>query len=483
MRLPATRLLTPFALLILLPIAGVPAAEPSVGRHIYVNPDTGNDRFTGLVQTVTGSDGPVKTIHHGVRRAKPGDTVHLAVRKEPYRESVVFHNAHGEPGKPIVFDGHGATIEGSEPLNVADWEEVSPGLYRNDHLLPARQLGTDGAVIQRWFFRIDGKMNFMGRTSKGRRVPLKAVADLQPGEWTFEQEPHAFFIKVDAGKQLSDYRIEAPLRSAGVQVSGDCSQLLIRNMTATHVYNDGYNIHGKCREVRFENIAAIECGDDGMSAHDDCQITVDGFTTLSNSTGLCDVNDSVSNYNRVYAEGNIGFDIFFLGTNRHSMKNSVIRCTAQQSVVVQGDQIKQDQHCTTQFENVLIERAGETTPVRFANRAVVVAERVTLLGMDVRVDEAVVTLKSVLAGGQPAPLLTISEKAKWTAANNDYHWREIAFQGKKFLPGQWADYQTASGQDQSSRWSSASASSAPRSSQIGADVSQLPPRPTMLNAK
>ncbi|MBS0211240.1 MAG: hypothetical protein JSS27_20030 [Planctomycetes bacterium] len=432
-------------------VANARADEPAAGRDIYVNHVSGDDRNTGLAAETNGKEGPVKTIHHGVRRAKPGDTVHLIVHPTiPYRESVVFHNAHGEPGRPITFDGHGATIEGSDPITVADWQEVSPGLYRNDHLLSERLLGKDGAVIQRWFFRIDGKMNFMGRTSKGKRAPLKAPAELQPGEWTFEQDAHAFYIKTSPGKKLADYRIEAPLRSTSVQMSGDCSHLLIRNLTATHVYNDGYNIHGKCRDVRFENIAAIECGDDGMSAHDDCQIAVDGFVTLSNSTGLCDVGDSVSHYNRVYADSNIGFDVFFLGSNEHSMKNSAIRCCAQQSLVVQGEP-NSDKQCTVRLDNVLVDACGKSSPVRFGARSVVEADHVSIRRLDVKADGTAFTLKnSEFISGLSAATLTIGDKTKWAAENNVYDLEKLIFAGKTYAWTQFAEYQAASQQDRAS---------------------------------
>ena len=124
-----------------------------------------------------GKDAP--TIHHAIKAAQPGDKIHL--EPKVYRDYAGFYGKRGEPGKPITLDGHGATLEGSDPLDATTWSEVSPGLFKNDNLLP--QLSD--AVIGRWFFLMNGKMNLLGRTSKGRSDPWKKPAELQPGEWTF----------------------------------------------------------------------------------------------------------------------------------------------------------------------------------------------------------------------------------------------------------------------------------------------------------
>ncbi|MBL8828331.1 MAG: hypothetical protein JNM18_15225, partial [Planctomycetaceae bacterium] len=180
---------------------------------------------------------------------------------------IVFHNRHGEVGRPITVDGHDATIEGCEPLAIAEWEPVAPGRFRKTKLLRM-----DDAVLGRYFMRFAGKMQHMGRTSKGPSAVLKTPDQLAPGEWTYVPAEDAFYVQIVQGQTLAEADIHTPLRSSGVAISGDCAQLTIRNLRCTHVYNDGFNIHSKTRDVRFENVAAIECGDDGVSAHDDCRI-------------------------------------------------------------------------------------------------------------------------------------------------------------------------------------------------------------------
>ena len=302
----------------------------------------------------------VPTIHAAIKMAVAGDTIHL--EPKVYRDYAGFYLKKGEPGKPITLDGHGATLEGSDPIDPARWREVSPGLFANDDLLP----GLSDAAIGRWFFLFDGKMQLMGRTSKGRSAALKKPEELQAGEWTFVKDPSrekppskaifgTFFIKLAAGQSLAEAKVFAPMRSAGVQFGGDNAHLVIKNLTATHPYNDGFNIHGDCRDVVFENIRAIECGDDGISAHESAQYRVDGFVSIGNSTGICDTVAAKTSYNRVFIAGCLGYDLFFLDDGRYKLSNAIVLSSAQNPFVLTG---RDDKHAVLEINNVLIRRMG-----------------------------------------------------------------------------------------------------------------------------
>jgi hypothetical protein len=323
-----------------------------------------------------GTDAP--TIDAAIKAAQPGDTIHL--QPGVYREYAGFYSKKGEPGRPITLDGHGATLEGSDPLDPSAWTEVSPGLFKNDNLLRL-----DDGVIGRWFFVWNGKMNHMGRTSKGRSAPLKPVDQLQPGEWTFvedasRKEPPSrqtfgsFYLKLPPGQKLADANIRAPVRSAGVQMGGDNAHLVIRNLTATHPYNDGFNIHGDCRDVVFENIRAIECGDDGISAHETAQYRVDGFVSIGNSTGITDTVAAETSYNRVFMADNLGFDLFFLDRGRYSIANAIILSSAQNPFTTTG---RADGDCRLSLENVCLRRLVEPYEGTIAERSTVSAKRCT----------------------------------------------------------------------------------------------------------
>lgn len=325
-----------------------------------------------------GKDAP--TIHHAIKMAVAGDTIHL--EPKVYRDYAGFYLKKGEPGKPITLDGHGATLEGSDPIDPVKWREVSPGLFAHDDLLP----GLSDAAIGRWFFLFDGKMQLMGRTSKGRSAALKKPEELQTGEWTFVKDPSrekppskaifgTFYLKLAAGQSLAEAKVFAPMRSAGVQFGGDNAHLVIKNLTATHPYNDGFNIHGDCRDVVFENIRAIECGDDGISAHESAQYRVDGFVSIGNSTGICDTGTAQTSYHRVFIADCHAFDLYFLDDGRYKITNALILSKAQNPFTVTG---REDKHCELEIDQMLFRRLVEPKTGLIAKTAVVRAKRLTM---------------------------------------------------------------------------------------------------------
>jgi hypothetical protein len=383
------------------------------GTDYFVDPTAGDDHANGLAAKVDGANGPIKTIARGLKFAQPGDTVHLA--PAVYRETAVFNNRSGEEGKPITLDGHDATLEGSDPLNPDDWPEISPGLFRNDHLLRL-----DDAVIQRWFFLWDGKMNHMGRSSKGLRPDFKKPEDLQPGEWTFVKDDSrkqpdsaqifgAFYVKLPPGQKLAEAHIAAPMRSAGVQMSGINKWLVMRNLIATHVYNDAYNIHGSSRDCVFENIRALECGDDGISAHDDCQFRVHGLVSIGNSTGIADTGDSLTEYDHVFIRDCLGIDLLFVGTNHHAIHNGVVLSSAHTALSLSGT-VGVEQVCSLTLDNVFIRRETAPTEARIGKGGALDAQHVTMLGCHLVVADGAVTLHDAVFG------LAADQSGVWPAA-------------------------------------------------------------------
>ncbi|HEY6169500.1 MAG TPA: hypothetical protein VI454_15775 [Verrucomicrobiae bacterium] len=428
---------------------------PVFARDLYVDPVSGDDRADGLAERVSGTSGPLKAISQAIKRADPGDTIHL--QPVVYRDYAGFHGKRGEPGRPITLDGHGATLEGSEPLDPAQWRETAPGLFSCTNLLR-----NDDAIMGRWFFLWDGKMNHMGRTSKGPSAPLKKAAELQPGEWTFVIEPSrtnppsraffgAFHVKLPRGQKLADANIRAPLRSAGVQFSGTNAHLVIRNLTATHVYNDGFNIHGHCEDVRFENVAAIECGDDGISAHETAQYHVDGFTSIGNSTGICDTGDSLTSYNNVFIRDCLGHDLYFLDTGCYSVSNAIVLSSASRTLVVTGRE-QTNRPCSLTLDNVFIRRETGSNEVRVTRNSVLSARHVTFFNLNFQATGGEVHLENCVVGGQTPPDLILWKDAKWTARTNLYDLHQIRRDQTFYTAQTFAEFQRITGQDVGSRW-------------------------------
>lgn len=442
-----------------------------LSRDIHVDPDAGDDALIA---------GPVKTISRAIRIAKPGDTIHL--KPMVYRDYAGFYGVRGEPGKPITLDGHGATLEGSDPLDPAQWYEVKPGLFRGK-IRPTM----DHGMLGRWFFLWNGKMNHMGRTSKGPSAPFKKIEDLQPYEWTFVEEASEpqtnrmkivgdFYLKLPPGQKLADANIFVPIRSAGVQFSGSKANhnahLVIRNLTATHPYNDGFNIHGHCEDVLFENIRAIECGDDGISAHETAEYRVDGFVSIGNSTGICDTGASITSYNRVFIRDCLAFDLYFLDTGRYSVSNSVVLSSAVRPLHVTGRKMH-DRPCTLKLDNVYIRRVTNKNEVLVSKYSELDARRVTLLGLDFKATGGKVELHDSLIAEVPAlteispiydyfattaqprgvliPEILIVQGSPWGADHNIYNISNLRFENTVYTISDFAEYQKRTGQDTHSR--------------------------------
>lgn len=330
----------PFLLLLTLAFS----LNAHAGRTLHVDPAAGDNSHDAIAA-------PVQTIARAVSLAGPGDTVLLS--PGTYYESVNLTGKHGLPGQPITVDGQGAVIDGSEPVQVSEWESLGGGLYRKIGLMPANR-----SYLGRWYFLWDGRMNRMDRTSKGPKAPFKKLEELLPDEWTYVEAEDAFYLKLPEGQKLEEANIRYPLRASGVILSGTGSHLVVRNITCTHVYNDGFNIHGDQVNTVFENIAAIDCGDDGFSAHETGECRIDGFTSMGNSTGLCDINSSVTHYKNVFISGCHGHDIFFIGDTEHSMENVLVESSAASAITIgQGTLLPDLAPCVVTFKNVLCRRA------------------------------------------------------------------------------------------------------------------------------
>lgn len=399
-------------------------SQTAWGRDIQVDPVSGRDTNDGI-------SAAVKTIARGLALATPGDTVHL--KPAIYFETASFQNRHGEPGKPIVLDGHGATLDGSAPLDPTTWTEVAPGRFRNEKLLPSLNTSRLG----RWFFLWNGKMNHMGRTSKGSKAPFKSPEELQPGEWTYIEDKTvdpaqngrltgAFYVQLQPGQQLKDANIALPLRMNGVQLATSNSHLVIRNITSTHVNNDGFNIHGDCHDVFFENIRAIECGDDGISAHETARYQVDGFVSIGNSTGICDIGFSQTSYNNVLIRDCLAYDLYFLDQGIYSVRNAVIHSTAERPLTVTG-RTENPNPSRLKLENVLIDRKRAGHGAIIAANAFLKAERCTFLNMGFAVNGGNVALQESIIAGTPTPEIIVQQQGSWSGERNIFDISRLQF--------------------------------------------------------
>lgn len=449
---------------------------PSVAgaRDLFVNHQIGTDVNSGLRE-----DRPFKTIQHALSLVEPGDIIHLAKTDVPYHESIEIRDGlSGTCAKPIIIDGHGATLSGCTTIRQEDWTRVGPGLYRNDRLLPdlfPQEKPVNEPLLRRFFFVVNGRINRMGRSGKGDCPPLPKPAALQDGDWTYDQEEMAFYLRIDPARTLADERIEYPDLINGVKTSdGRCEYIIIRNLTATHFHNDGFNINGATLHTRFENIGAIECGDDGISAHAASDIQVDGFVSRGNSTGFCHVQGASSSSRNVVLEDNHGFEVLVLGWGTHSLKQSVIRPNNGQIRVVRvsSEGAAPGKGCTLLMEDVRVEgdpaaeamqAVKQRNPeheltVEVLGKSDLSARKVTLssVGLTSRWSSpsgpASVKVFDSTIGGKVKPKIDLLPATAWEADGNVYDLSALTVLGGSYDKDQWDSYRRASGQDSRSLW-------------------------------
>ncbi len=435
---------------------------------LQVDPATGDDHNNGV-------DSPVKTIARAVALAGPGDTIHLT--PGTYHESVVLRSKKGLPGRPITVDGHGAVIDGSDPLDAAAWEPLGGGIFRKVKLMP----NMAPFIVGRWFFLWDGRINRMGRSAKGPSAPLKKVADLQPGEWTYVTAEDAFYLKLPEGQTLEAANIRWPVRANGVALAGSGGHIVIKNITATHVYNDGFNVHGAQVDTVFENIAAIECGDDGFSAHETGECRIDGFTSMGNSTGFCDIGLSTTHYRNVFIKACLGFDIYFIGNAPHSVENARVESSAAYPLMLgqPASVATAGGPGSAVLKNVLIRRSADLPGEACVHPNFQLdARRCTFIGMDFKAapgSQVAMSRCLMTAKGETKPVLTLATGAAWKGDGNHYDLGGLNAHETPFTPATFDVFQKLINGEAVSRW----APSYEISKEVGADETSLPkPAPT-----
>jgi hypothetical protein len=430
-------------------LADLAAAQPLPGAKPAADSQGAAPQSRAPGHIHVGKD--VATIAEAIQRAQPGDTIHLEPKR--YYETADLSRKHGLEGKPIILDGHGAVLDGSEPIQPADWEALAGDLYRKTHLLPRM----DEAILARWFFLFDGRIERMGRCSKGPSQPLRPPDALEPGQWTYVNEEDAFYLRLPAGQKLAEAQIRYPLRSSGVAQSIEGSWQTVRNLTCTHFYNDGFNVHGAQRHLVYENIAAIECGDDGFSAHEDADCTINGFTSLRNATGLCDTVSSTTRYRDVFIRDCAGYDLFFIGDSAHSMENVLIESSAARPLeVAQHADRPQAGPSIARLKNLrLSSQRSPAGSIRISRNAKLTMENCTLDGA---YDLALTPGGEVSATrcaflGQPS--LLIYPNTLWQGQNNHFSPASLRVGQASFTEKTFAAFQKALASETGSVWSSA----------------------------
>jgi hypothetical protein len=380
-----------------------------------------------------GIQAPLKTIACALPRLKPGDTLLLTNNPEPYRESIPLHT-NGTAAAQIIIDGGGATITGGDTAPKDGWINQD-GVYK--HPQP---------VQVQFLFGPDT------RYEQG-----KSDTELKPLEW-FWKGGELFFRPAE-GKTPADYHLQMSVRVSGIMTTG-AGQIIVRNLTAKHFYNDGFNIHSGSGPMWFENILGLWNGDEGFSAHENCECHVRGGEFSNNYWhGIADVGLARTYYQNLVCRDNRSKGIYLIG-GMHTVTDSEVSGSPEQ-IVLSASDLREfprlDKHplrtSITELRNVRVQSSGAQDGVVVNGNATGVLEHCLLLGgkscLEVNAGGRAHVSNSILSGAGTAE---VSATGEYYADYNLYFPGRLLIGTTTYGADQVAAYRAATGNDAKSLW-------------------------------
>lgn len=248
----------------------------------------------------------------------------------------------GTPEKPAVFDGKGMIIDLGVGISDLGWLK-SGDLWTAP--APVASL-PPVADVQRAGLFIDGVPVRISRdriAEKDSGIADKVIYTkpewLQPGQMGWTPEGTVYF-RWPREKTPGMAPVIQPPAGLASCVNIACSHITIRNITARHAANDGFNIHGHRIGIRLENVRAFSNGDEGISAHETVQMDVSDSEIAWNGSsagGVADVGDSITTYTNCELHHNVNAAFFFDG-KLHRVTGCRIH-HQDQAVLVRGDAV------------------------------------------------------------------------------------------------------------------------------------------------
>ncbi len=224
----------------------------------------------------------------------------------------------GTPDKPAVFDGKGMIIDLGTDVTSHDWQKqgdvwTSRGPF--DKHPPVDDVQRAALFIEEVPMRITRDRAAEQKSGEKGKVIFAAPEALQPGQMGFKTDGSLYF-RWPADKTPDTAKIYLPPAGLASCVNIACSYLTVKNITALHAANDGFNIHGNRIGIRLENVKAFSNGDEGISAHETTQMDVVNAEIAWNGSsagGVADVGDSITTYTNCELHHNTGAAFSFAG--------------------------------------------------------------------------------------------------------------------------------------------------------------------------
>ena len=252
----------------------------------------------------------------------------------------------GTAEQPAVYDGKGVVIDLGIDVTAHAWKKDGD-LWTSDGPLLGREPLKAGQVSGLF---LDEQPLGLPRDLEAEKAhpELKercylAPAKLKPGQMGYGADGSLYF-RWPTNKAPESTRLILPPNVGVSAVTIACSNIVVRNITAKHAANDGFNIHGKWTGIRIENVRALSNADEGISAHDDVQMEVENAEVAWNgsaSGGVADVDRCVTTYRRCTVHDNLAAG-FFLAGKEHTVTDCVISNQVRDISVAKGTRVHRE---------------------------------------------------------------------------------------------------------------------------------------------
>ena len=254
----------------------------------------------------------------------------------------------GTPEKPVVYDGQGMLIDLGIDVSDHEWHKSGslwtsqPGLLASHSQEPRIAGQTAGLFVDGIPITIPRDLESEKQHPDRKSRCYFPPDQLQPGQMGYADNGSLYFRWPKGVPQSKP--ITLPPKAGTNCVSIACSHIIIRNITARHAGNDGFNIHGHRKGIRLENVRALSNADEGISAHETVEMEVVGAEVAWNGSaagGVADVNDSITSYRNCIIHDNAGAAFYFSGKS-HSVTDSLIFNQSKDFSAQRGTDVKRD---------------------------------------------------------------------------------------------------------------------------------------------
>jgi hypothetical protein len=252
----------------------------------------------------------------------------------------------GTADKPAVFDGRGMVIDLGIDVTDHSWQKsgdvwTSSGKLFDREPIAAGQVS--GLFLDELPLSLPRDLAAEKANPERKQYCYVAPESLKPGQMGYTADGSLYF-RWPESKDPAKTRLILPPKAGTSCVTVACSHITIRNITARHAANDGFNIHGSWVGVRLENVKAFSNADEGISAHDDVEMEVDGAEVAWNGSsagGVADVNRCTTRYRNCRVHDNLAAGFHFSGKS-HQVIDTLIYNQSKSFTVHSGTEFKQE---------------------------------------------------------------------------------------------------------------------------------------------